>query len=80
MLQLLQIRHGEVLADLACGAGGPSLWMAAQSGASLIGIDPSPAGLRLHEHARVRRALRDEPVSSRAPSSRPAFPVKRPTP
>jgi ubiquinone/menaquinone biosynthesis C-methylase UbiE len=24
MLQLLQIRPGEVLADLACGAGGPA--------------------------------------------------------
>jgi SAM-dependent methyltransferase len=45
MRGLLQIRPGDVLADLACGAGGPGLWMAAQSGASLIGVDPSPAGL-----------------------------------
>jgi SAM-dependent methyltransferase len=36
--------HG-VLVDLACGAGGPGLWVASQAGASLIGIDPSAAGL-----------------------------------
>jgi SAM-dependent methyltransferase len=34
-----------VLADLACGAGGPGLWVAAQCGASLIGVDPSSTGL-----------------------------------
>ena len=45
MLGLLGVRGGDVLADLACGAGGPGLWAAQQSGASLIGIDPSPAGL-----------------------------------
>jgi SAM-dependent methyltransferase len=45
MREWLQIGPDDVLADLACGAGGPGLWMAAQSGASLIGVDPSPAGL-----------------------------------
>ena len=45
MRELLQIGPGDVLADLACGAGGPGLWMAEQSGASLIGADPSAAGL-----------------------------------
>jgi SAM-dependent methyltransferase len=34
-----------VLADLACGAGGPGLWVAAESGASVVGIDPSGTGL-----------------------------------
>jgi SAM-dependent methyltransferase len=42
---LLGIREGDVLADLACGAGGPGLWVAQQSGASLVGIDPAPAGV-----------------------------------
>jgi ubiquinone/menaquinone biosynthesis C-methylase UbiE len=42
---MLHIGPGEVLVDLACGAGGPGLWMARESGASLIGIDPSAAGL-----------------------------------
>jgi SAM-dependent methyltransferase len=45
MRELLQIAPDDVLVDLACGAGGPGLWMAAQSGASLIGVDPSAAGL-----------------------------------
>ncbi len=45
MGELLQLGTGDELADLACGAGGPGLWMAKQSGASLIGVDPSAAGL-----------------------------------
>jgi SAM-dependent methyltransferase len=55
MREWLQIGPGDVLADLACGAGGPGLWMAAQSGASLIGVDPSPAGLAA-ARARARGA------------------------
>ncbi|MFL5971340.1 MAG: SAM-dependent methyltransferase [Gaiellaceae bacterium] len=31
--------HGETLADLGCGRGGPGLWVAAATGARLIGID-----------------------------------------
>ena len=41
----LALHDVAVLADLACGAGGPGLWVATRSGASLIGIDPSSAGL-----------------------------------
>ncbi len=37
-------KHG-VLVDLACGTGGPGLWVASQAGASLIGIEPSATGL-----------------------------------
>ncbi|MDA8320795.1 MAG: methyltransferase domain-containing protein [Actinomycetota bacterium] len=52
--ELLQLGAGGIVADLACGAGGPGLWMAKQSGASLIGADPSAAGLsaaRTRAHA-----------------------------
>jgi ubiquinone/menaquinone biosynthesis C-methylase UbiE len=42
---LLDLHTGDVLVDVACGGGGPGLWVAAQSGASLIGIDPADAGL-----------------------------------
>lgn len=45
MLDLLCVDGGDVLVDLACGGGGPGLWAAQQSGASLIGVDPSGAGL-----------------------------------
>jgi SAM-dependent methyltransferase len=41
----LALGKDSVLADLACGAGGPGLWVATQCGASLIGVDPSSAGL-----------------------------------
>jgi SAM-dependent methyltransferase len=41
----LALGQGTVLVDLACGAGGPGLWIAAQYGASVIGVDPSSAGL-----------------------------------
>jgi SAM-dependent methyltransferase len=46
LLGLLGIEEGSVLLDVACGAGGPGLWAARQSGASLVGIDPAKAGLR----------------------------------
>jgi SAM-dependent methyltransferase len=41
----LALGKGAMLTDLACGAGGPGLWVATQSGALLTGIDPSSAGL-----------------------------------
>jgi 2-polyprenyl-3-methyl-5-hydroxy-6-metoxy-1,4-benzoquinol methylase len=43
----LDLRPGRVLADLGCGHGGPSLWAAQQTGATVIGIDLSPAGIEL---------------------------------
>ena len=45
LLDLLRVPSGGALVDLACGAGGPGLWVADQTGASLIGVDPSAAGL-----------------------------------
>ena len=43
----LQLRPGHVVADLGCGHGGPGLQAARQTGATLIGIDLSPAGIEL---------------------------------
>jgi ubiquinone/menaquinone biosynthesis C-methylase UbiE len=37
----LQLGEDDVLVDLACGAGGPGLWAARQSGARLVGCDSS---------------------------------------
>jgi SAM-dependent methyltransferase len=45
--------RGDTLVDLACGRGGPGLWLAGQIGAALVGIDWSPVGI---EHARARAA------------------------
>jgi SAM-dependent methyltransferase len=44
MHELLQLAPEGLLVDLACG-GGPGLWMAREANASLIGVDPTPAGL-----------------------------------
>jgi ubiquinone/menaquinone biosynthesis C-methylase UbiE len=41
----LALRAGETVVDLACGAGGPGLWIARRCGARLAGIDLSPAGV-----------------------------------
>ena len=62
LLEALQLRPGALLADLACGAGGPGLWVAQQSGATLVGVDPAVAGLAAARvrAARVGLALRAE--------------------
>jgi ubiquinone/menaquinone biosynthesis C-methylase UbiE len=59
---LLRIDVAEVLVDVACGAGGPGLWMARETGASLVGIDPSEAGLAA---ARSRAGRTVPPVEAR---------------
>jgi ubiquinone/menaquinone biosynthesis C-methylase UbiE len=66
--ELLRIRPGEALADLACGAGGPGLWMASKSGAFLTGVDPSPAGL-----AAARQRAPDAGRAGRARFQRGTF-------
>lgn len=50
----LHLKPDEVLVDLACGAGGPGLWVAKQSGARLVGRDLSPVAVqRAAEQAAV---------------------------
>jgi SAM-dependent methyltransferase len=49
---LAEARTGRIL-DLACGRGGPGLWIAQRIGADLVGVDFSAVGI---EHARARAA------------------------
>ena len=49
----LTVSTDDLLVDLACGAGGPGLWAATETGARLIGIDLSPVGV---ERANERSA------------------------
>ncbi|MGQ0831353.1 MAG: class I SAM-dependent methyltransferase [Microthrixaceae bacterium] len=42
----LRLAAGSVLVDLACGAGGPGLWVAAETGATLVGRDLSTVAVR----------------------------------
>jgi ubiquinone/menaquinone biosynthesis C-methylase UbiE len=37
--EAMQLRAGDTFVDLACGLGGPALWIAEETGASLIGTD-----------------------------------------
>src|SRR5262249_20498106 len=57
LLALLAPGPGEVVVDVACGTGGPGLWTAQQAGASLIGVDPSPAGLAAARQRAARTCL-----------------------
>lgn len=41
----LALTPTRLLADLACGAGGPGLWAAHQTGARLVGVDLSPVAV-----------------------------------
>ncbi|GAB3431417.1 hypothetical protein GCM10027569_78650 [Flindersiella endophytica] len=50
----LALGRGDRLLDLACGRGGPGMWVAREAGASLLGVDPSSVAVA---HARERRAL-----------------------
>jgi ubiquinone/menaquinone biosynthesis C-methylase UbiE len=43
--QSLNVGPGSSFIDLACGMGGPGLWVSERTGASLIGIDFSAAGI-----------------------------------
>ena len=61
MAAQLALAKNALLADLACGAGGPGLWVATQSGASLIGIDPSSTGLAEARKRAKRVGLADRP-------------------
>ncbi|MEN3273173.1 MAG: hypothetical protein V7636_1934 [Actinomycetota bacterium] len=41
----LDVGPDDVLADLACGAGGPGLWVATHTGCKLVGVDLSAEGI-----------------------------------
>lgn len=45
MATALHLSTGSVLVDLACGMGGPGLWVARETNAQLIGVDISPGAL-----------------------------------
>lgn len=45
MAAALGLAAGSTLVDLACGMGGPGLWIARETGARLIGVDISTAAL-----------------------------------
>jgi ubiquinone/menaquinone biosynthesis C-methylase UbiE len=54
MASALELKAGAMLVDLACGMGGPGLWVARETGARLIGLDISDVALAAAE-ARAER-------------------------
>jgi SAM-dependent methyltransferase len=47
MRDALDLRVGDLLVDVACGAGGPGAWIARETCAQLVGIDLSRVGTTL---------------------------------
>jgi SAM-dependent methyltransferase len=58
----LALEDGQTLVDLGCGRGGPGLWLAAQAGAELIGVDGSRVAV---QDARERVSLFEGVASAR---------------
>jgi ubiquinone/menaquinone biosynthesis C-methylase UbiE len=54
LVRSLDLAAGATLADLACGRGGPGLWLAKTTGAALIGVDFSRIAVA---HATARTEL-----------------------
>lgn len=52
------IARGELVADLGCGLGGSSLWLAENIGCRVVGIDMNPRSLALATNGAERRGLR----------------------
>jgi SAM-dependent methyltransferase len=46
MTRELRVGPGDLLGDLGCGRGGPGLWLAAKTGADLLGVDISAVALQ----------------------------------
>jgi ubiquinone/menaquinone biosynthesis C-methylase UbiE len=49
----LRVGPGEAFVDLGCGRGGPSLWLARETGARVVGLDVVPEAIR---NANLRRS------------------------
>ncbi|GAA5006648.1 SAM-dependent methyltransferase [Actinopolymorpha pittospori] len=57
----LDVAAGDTLVDLACGRGGPGMWVARETGARLVGVDVSPVAV-----AQAQRRAADFGLSGRA--------------
>jgi SAM-dependent methyltransferase len=53
----LHLRSGERAAELACGAGGLSVWLAQQAGVGVVGIDLSRVGARVAAERAVAHSV-----------------------
>jgi SAM-dependent methyltransferase len=56
-VQYLDLARADTLVDVGCGRGGPGLWVAATTGASLLGVDISPTAVADAERRAIRLGL-----------------------
>jgi ubiquinone/menaquinone biosynthesis C-methylase UbiE len=57
ILGALRLRAGDRVVDLACGAGGPGLFVAREAQARLVGVDFSRVGVRLAARRAIDRTV-----------------------
>lgn len=57
LIEWLSLGAGQRLLDVACGSGGPTLRIAARTGARAVGIDIHPEGVRAGRQEAARRGL-----------------------
>ena len=57
--QALDLAPGQTLVDLACGRGGPGLWLARETDVSLVGVDFSPVAVGQATHRAALFGLAD---------------------
>jgi ubiquinone/menaquinone biosynthesis C-methylase UbiE len=55
----LRLAPGDAMGDLACGTGGPGLWIVRETGASLVGIDVSAVAIARAKDRATRLGLHD---------------------
>jgi ubiquinone/menaquinone biosynthesis C-methylase UbiE len=55
----LDLRSGEPVMELACGAGGLSVWLAQRPGIAVVGMDLSRVGVRVAARRAVAQSVRD---------------------
>ncbi len=60
LARALHVGPGQTVVDLGCGHGGPALWVARQTGATMIGIDLSPVGIDLARRRAAEIGLSDQ--------------------
>ena len=61
--QALDVGSGDVLVDIGCGRGGPGLWVAANTGATYVGVDIATSALDKCEGRTAAEALRRVPLT-----------------
>jgi SAM-dependent methyltransferase len=70
----MDVRPGDTIVDLGCGGGGPGLWIAERSGASLVGVDASAIAIRSAEALAESRSMASRARFQRADLSATGLP------